>query len=157
MRQLWPCLAFLALSLTPMAAQSSHGYIFFAPGGMSAAGQTNSTVQFGGGGELLLAKGLGLGAELGLLSPTGNLGGTVGVASGNAYYHLGSKRKIDPYITVGYSRFFRGNTANSPNFGVGVNLWLWRSLGMKVEFRDHLASPGGVTAHWWGGRIGINF
>ena len=157
MRRLWPSLAFLVTSLTSVAAQSSHGYIFFAPGGVSVAGQTNSSVQFGGGGELLFAKGLGVGAELGGISPTGNLGGAVGVASGNAYYHFGSDRKIDPYITGGYSLFFRGNSANSGNFGIGVNLWLWRSLGMKVEFRDHVASPGGVTAHWWGGRVGLNF
>ena len=60
-------------------------------------------------------------------------------------------------ITSRYSLFFRGNTANSGNFGAGVNLWLWQSLGLKVEFRDHVASPGGDTAHWWGVRLGLNF
>jgi hypothetical protein len=157
MRLLWLSLAILVLGSAPATAQNSHGYLFAAPGGVSVAGRTDSTLQFGGGGELLLARGFGLGGEIGALSPSGNLGGTVGLLSGNAYYHFGSKRRIDPYITGGYSLFFRGNTANSGNFGAGVNLWLWKSLGLKVEFRDHVASPGGVTAHWWGVRFGLNF
>ena len=162
MKLLWPSpllvsLLMLVLGLAPAVAQNSHAYLFAAPGGVSVAGQTDSTFQFGGGGELLLARGLGLGAELGGLSPSGNLGGAVGLVSGNAYYHFGSKRRIDPYFTGGYSLFFRGNTANAANFGFGVNLWLWQSLGLKVEFRDHVASPGGVTAHWWGLRLGLNF
>jgi len=157
MRLAWLCLAILVLGLTPATAQNSHGYLFAAPGGVSVAGRTDSTLQFGGGAELLLARGFGLGGEIGALSPSGNLGGTVGLLSGNAYYHFGSKRRVDPYITGGYSLFFRGNTANSGNFGAGVNLWLWKSLGLKFEFRDHVASPGGVTAHWWGVRFGLNF
>ena len=157
MKALWPSLAILVLGLTPAAARNSHGYLFVAPGGVSVAGQTASTLQFGGGGELLLAKGLGLGAEIGGLSPSGDFGETVGLLSGNAYYHFGSKRRIDPYLTGGYSLFFRGNSANAGNFGFGVNLWLWQSLGLKFEFRDHVASPGGVTAHWWGARFGLNF
>ena len=103
MRLLWPSLAILVLGLTPAAAQNSHGYLFVAPGVVSVAGRTDSTLQFGGGGELLLARGFGLGGEIGGLSPSGDLGGTVGLLSGNAYYHFGSKRRIDPYITPAYT------------------------------------------------------
>ena len=95
-------MAILVLGLTPATAQNSHGYLFVAPGGVSVAGQTDSTLQFGCGGERLLARGFGLGGEIGGLSPSGDLGGT-------------------------------------------------------VEFRDHVASPGGVTAYWWGVRFGLNF
>jgi hypothetical protein len=42
------------------------------------------------------------------------------------------------------------------NFGGGVNWW-WRDrMGLKVEFRDHVAAEGG-NYHIWGVRFGLTF
>ncbi len=150
-------IALPACLLPAASAQRTDGYVFVAPGGVNGVDGAGSTLHFGGGGELGLPGGLGLGGELGALSPRGKVLSSIGIASANAFFHFGSKGKVDPYVTGGYSLFFRSATGNGGNLGIGVNLWLLRSLGLKLEFRDHVVSSGGVTNHWWGGRIGLNF
>ena len=157
LKRLGLSIALLACLLPAASAQRTHGYVFAAPGGVNGVEGAGSTLHFGGGGELGLPGRLGLGAEVGVLSPGGKVLSSIGVASANAFFHFGPKGKIDPYITGGYSLFFRSGTGNGGNVGLGVNLWLLRSLGLKLEFRDHIVSSGGVTNHWWGGRIGLNF
>ena len=146
-----------ACLLPAASAQRTHGYVFAAPGGVNGVDGAGSTLHFGGGGELGLPGRLGLGGEVGVLSPGGKVLSSIGVASANAFLHFGPKGKIDPYVTGGYSRFFRSGTGDGGNVGFGVNLWLLRSLGLKLEFRDHVVSSGGAINHWWGGRIGLNF
>ncbi len=157
MKRLGLCIAILACFLPAASAQRSHGYAFVGPGGISGTDVASPTVHFGGGGELVLPRGVGLGGEIGALSPTGDIAASIGVASANAYYHFGSKGKIDPYVTGGYSLFFRSGTGSGANFGFGVNLWLFRSLGLKLELRDHVISADAGTSQWWSGRVGLNF
>ena len=81
------CLFFLVycLGLDPCWAQlRGQGYVFVAPGGTSP--ETRATVHFGAGGEALVHKGLGVGAELGYLAPTDGDG--FGLFSANASYHF---------------------------------------------------------------------
>jgi hypothetical protein len=152
--------AFLMLTICGIAAaQSSSGYVYFAPGGATVSGQTAMTFQMGAGGDFILGKGIGLGAEIGAVGPRQNFGmGALGVLSPDLSYHFvrGKERTIDPYITGGYTMFFRGAIENLFNFGVGTNCWFASKVGLKVEFRDQVYTQGG-TAQFWGLRLGVAF
>ena len=101
-------------------AGSSHGYVFLAPGGVTCCHNTSMTLQFGAGGEALLTKGIGAGAELGVLGERRYFGDTaLGVFSPNGYYHFNRRKegKADPFVTGGYTLLFRSGHANFANFG----------------------------------------
>jgi len=152
-------IALLLLTLcSAAAAQSSNAYVYFSPGGVTASGQTAGSIQFGGGGEKILWKGIGLGAELGAWGPTQNFSYALGVFSPNVSYHFihDRTRKFDPYVTGGYTLFFRGATENLFNFGVGANYWFSHAVGMKFEFRDQVYPQNG-GAHFLGARVGVTF
>jgi hypothetical protein len=140
-------------SLAP--AQQSNLYVFGAAGG--APDNEGSTLHIGGGGEFVAARLIGVGGELGALTRTGSFRDTLGVLSINGYGHIPLKGRLDPYVTGGYSMFFRSGTASGGNFGVGANLPLLAKLGLKFEFRDHVISSGGRKNHWWEGRVGVTF
>ncbi len=149
----------LAVVALPATAQSSHGYAFFAPGAVSCSGCSGMTLHFGGGAEGVIGKGIGVGAELGFLAPREDVGEGLGVFSPNGYYHFPGRnkdRKVDPFVTAGYTLFFRSGHANLWNVGGGVNYWFAKRVGMKLELRDHIWSDGG-TLHYWGVRIGVTF
>jgi len=149
----------LTILVAPATAQSSHGYAFFAPGASSCSGCNNMMLHFGGGAEGIIGKGIGVGAELGFLAPRQNVGEGLGVFSPNGYFHFRGKnkdRKVDPFVTGGYTLFFRSGHANLWNFGGGLNYWFASRLGLKVELRDHIWPENGAT-HYWGVRIGLNF
>ena len=137
---------FLGL-LTPALAPRSHGYVF----------SVLKTKIVGGGAELALTNGIGLGGEVCTTIPSGGVTPGVGIASANAYYHFCLGNRVDPYLIGGYSKKIRGDSGSGGNIGFGVNLWLLRSLGFKIELRDHVISTNGTTYHWWGGRFGLNF
>ncbi len=140
-------------------AQSSNGYVFFAPGGVTCCGHTAMTLHFGAGGEAVLGAGIGLGAEIGALGPRQDFAdGVVGILSPNGYYHFARGRRVraDPFVTGGYTLLFRSGHENLFNFGGGFHYWLAGGLGVRVEFRDHVYSNG-VTLHYWGLRFGLAF
>lgn len=157
-------LAFLFLAFVPAMtfAQSidehkGQGYVFFAPGATSPGG--TGTAHIGGGGEGLVYKGLGVGAELGYLAPWQSFGNGLGVLSLDGSYHFLPHRgegKVVPFVTSGYTLFFRSGTANGVNFGGGVNYWFRDHLGLRLEFRDNVWTTYG-TAHHVGFRIGLAF
>jgi hypothetical protein len=111
------------------AAQHSHGYGFVAPGGASCCGHTSATLHVGGGGEGILGKGIGIGAEIGALGDTRSFEySAIGVFSANGYYHFvhGTDIKLDPFFTGGYTLIFRSGYASLFNFGGGINYWFHR-------------------------------
>ncbi len=138
---------------------AGHGYVFFAPGGASNSGFTNSTMHAGGGGDIFVWKGLGAGAELGAIWPTENIAGIIGVLSVNGSYHFygSTPRKVVPFVTSGYTLLFREGTANATNVGGGVTWWFREKTGLRLEFRDHIWSPDRSTVHLWQVRIGLSF
>jgi len=148
----------IALVFTAAAsAQSTSGYVFIAPGGVSGAAKTQGTLQAGGGFEIALPKGFGAGAEIGALSPWSSWGdATLGVFAASGYYHFlqGKNRRLDPFADAGYTLFFHGGHANLFHFGGGLNLWASRHLGARIELRDQVYSNYG-TLHYWGFRVGI--
>lgn len=141
------------------AAQSSNGYVFFAPGGATCCHNTSLTLQFGGGGEAVLAKGIGVGAEIGIVGTRQYFGDTaLGVFSPNGYYHFNRRReaRTDPFVTGGYSLLFRSGHSNFANFGGGLNYWFHHRLGARLEIRDQLNTTGTI-GHLWGVRFGLAF
>jgi hypothetical protein len=135
------------------------GYFFAAPGGRSVQGSSAATYYVGGGGELLLPKGIGAGVEAQGVIPGHFPRETIGIVSVNGYYHPARARlgKLDPFGTVGYSLAFRTGTANLWNFGAGMNYWFRDNVGLLVEFRDHPWDTGRVTSHLWAFRFGLSF
>lgn len=146
----------VAIPVLVSAQSKGQGYFFVAPGGISGSGRTVSSLHFGGGGEGLLYKGLGVGGEIGYLGLARSLGDGFGVFSANGSYHFRTRsdRKLAPFVTAGYSLAFRSGTANMFNFGGGVHYWFCEKVGLRLEFRDHVWSR---EAHFWGLRIGVAF
>jgi hypothetical protein len=152
----------ILLSLAAGAsAQSGRGYAFIAPGGRSVSGNTQANYYVGGGGELLLPKGIGAGVEAQGVLPSHSFSNDVfGIFSLNGYYHPLQGRgndKIDPFATLGYSLAFRTETANLWNYGAGMNYWFRDNVALLVEFRDHPWKAGQVRTHYWGFRFGLSF
>ena len=142
-----------------LSAQPSNGYVFFAPGGVTCCSQTAMTLQFGLGGEAVIGKGIGAGAEISALGTRQYFSDSVvGVFSPNGYYHFvhGKDVKVDPFVTGGYTLLFRSGHANLFNFGGGMNYWFKRHLGLRIEFRDQVHTDGSAV-HYWGIRAGLAF
>lgn len=145
----------LVLSAGAAWAQAGNVYVFVAPGALSCCGGSLATIQGGVGGEVSVWKRLAAGAEIGALGPVENIGSGFGVASFNGYGHLlGSGRKLDPFVTGGYSLLWSNGHANAGNVGAGLNYWFARHFGLRVEGRDHIRNQG-QQVHYWGVRFGI--
>jgi len=52
---------------------------------------------------------------------------------------------------------FRNESLNLWNVGGGVDCWLKPTVGLRVEFRDHILAESGATTHLWGPRVGVVF
>jgi len=161
MRRVVIIMSFLVLAPAAVFGQTPSeprgwGYGFGAVGGTS--GSSVATLQVGGGGEGLVFKGFGLGAELGYLAPFENLSDGIGILSTNVSYHFvkpKANRKLVPFVTGGFSLAFRGGQAAGGNFGGGVQYWMRPHLGLRFEFRDHIFSSD--TSNLYGFRVGLSF
>ncbi len=141
------------------------GYIFMGVGSLrSSGGGLHSNYHVGGGGEVLLVKGFGVGAELGAMGRPGNGVGVLSIDPSYHFLHASGKSKIAPFIEGGYTRTIGGNYPvlydNLFNFGGGIHYWAFRRVGLRLEFRDHVqhVSPilgSGYTDHYWVLRIGL--
>jgi len=145
----------------PETEHRAQGYAFFAPSGVFTKYGHTGTVHFGGGGEALVYKGIGIGAELGYLAPWKYMGSGIGMLSVDGSYHFTRNRKVSPFITGGYSLAFRDGHINLVNFGGGMNWWVTDRFGLRLEFRDHLYRQTRMyptqNVHYLGGRIGVAF
>jgi hypothetical protein len=153
----------ILLSLVPAAALAQNagdrrawGYVFGGAGGNSGGSSTPS-FQVGAGGEGLVYKGLGLGAEIGYLAPFRSGGDGIGIFSPDVSYHFkSSKSKLVPFVTGGYSLAFRsGVNSSGGNFGGGVQYWMKDHLGLRLESRDHVFSSD--SPHFYQFRVGLSF
>jgi hypothetical protein len=158
--RLWFALLLLLFTFSGIAAaQRSMGYWYAAPGAVRAGGHDALTVHLGGGGEFAIWKGISAGIEAGAVGATRNYTESLqGTASANGYYHFFRSKtaRYDPFVTGGYSLFFRRGTANLGNYGAGLNYWFLQHLGARVEVRDHVL-PGNGGTHFWGIRMGFSF
>ena len=128
------------------------GYAFFAPGVASSGG--DGFAHFGGGGEVRIKR-VGLGGEIGYATPWRSFADGIGVFSPNMSYNFRSG-KVSPFVTGGYTLFFRNGTANGANFGGGINYWFKERTALRFEVRDNFfwETDG---AHLVGFRVGLSF
>jgi len=125
------------------AADRHHGqaYLFLAPGEYVGYSDTEATMQFGGGGEAFVYRGLAAGAEIGgIWALRGS--DLLGVLSVDGSYHLSRSRRLSPFLTCGYSLLWGDGHRNLVNFGGGVNWWIGKRKGIRLEFRDHVYADG---------------
>jgi hypothetical protein len=131
------------------------GYAFGGVGGASGSGST-AFFSAGGGGERLVHKGLGLGADIEYLAPFRDPGNGLGIISPDISYHFSRGSKLVPFVTGGYSLAFRsGATASGGNFGGGVQYWMKDHIGLRFEVRDHVFSSD--SPHQFQFRVGLSF
>ena len=143
------------------------GYFFFAvgSGNIGPNGTSQKDLHVGAGGEGFIDKGLAIGAELGPVGPSSARSGpiTLGwvdyaipLGSANLSYHFLPStidRKFEPFVTAGYSLFFRHGTFHGYNVGGGVNAWMNKNAALRLEGRVHSA----YNYHFAGFRIGMTF
>jgi hypothetical protein len=146
----------LAFAVLAQAQGNSHGYLLAAPGGTAPSG--GGTLHLAGGGDGVFNNGASVGAEVGYLFPFRDASSGLGLFSVNGGYHfLKSGSKAVPFITGGYTGFFRDGYANGVNFGGGVNYWFKERVGVRIEFRDNIAAFDGDAVHFLNVRFGITF
>ena len=157
MKNIMVAAGFLFLSSVVGFAQDAdehhgQGYAFFAPSVTSPG--TQGFMHTGGGGEALIKR-VGIGGEVGYLAPWRDLRDGIGVGSANGSFNL-RPGKVSPFVTGGYSLFFRSGTANGYNFGGGVHYWLSDKTGLRFEVRDNVL-PEYKDLHFVGFRVGVTF
>jgi hypothetical protein len=157
MKNILVAAGFLFLGSISGFAQSSEdhhaqGYIFFAPG--VASGRTTGFMHAGGGGEALIKR-VGIGGEIGYLTPWRYLSEGIGVGSVNGSFNL-KPGKVSPFVTGGYTLVFRNGTASGYNFGGGVHYWLTERAAIRFEVRDNVVRDF-HDQHFVGFRIGVTF
>ncbi len=137
-----------------------HGYAYFAPGW---AGETGTwTAHVGAGGEGFFVTNVGLGADVGYLTPIRSWSDGIGTFSPNLIARFRAKsaeNRVEPFVSGGYTLFFRQGTCSGVNFGGGVNYWFKDRVGLRFELRDSVMIPGGDAraTHFVGLRIGLTF
>lgn len=134
------------------------GYAFGAPGFASCCGESTAILHAGGGGEALIGNWLGVGADVGYIAPFQSFSEGLGLLSVNGSYHFprtGVNYRTQPFVTSGYSLAFRKGHVNLWNVGGGADFWITRTVGMRIEVRDHIYSEYGATSHLWGPRLGV--
>ena len=149
----------LFLQSAPLLAQQEehpkawgHGFAGF---GAFVDGNSPALYHFGGGGGGLLAAGVGVNIDLGVVGLVEG-GDVVGLFSPGALYAFNRREKLSPFVTGGYSMLFRSGALHGGFIGGGVNYWLGDSLGLRFEVRDHIFSEGD-TAHLLEGRFSVVF
>jgi hypothetical protein len=150
-------LACLLAGASAIMLAQSHGYLSFGPGGATSDGHTSGAMYMGGGGELISRIGLGGGAEVGYTTPWRSFRSGIGIASANGSFHFNRSGSVVPFVTGGYTLFFRSGHANGFNAGAGVNWWLSHRIGLKVEVRDHVGLGRFNDVQLWAVRAGITF
>ena len=155
-------LLLLPLGLKAQESEPPRGTanVFFGGGGAFADGERAGVLQFGGGGEGRIYKGLSAGAELGYVHPGESFREGFGLLSTNGTYRFWNawpSQKVVPFVTAGYSLAFRDGTANLANFGGGLDYWFRQRAALRLEARDHIwpGKNGIPTSHILMFRVGL--
>lgn len=124
-----------------LRAQSSQdrkawGYAGGAVGVTAGDGSSLGFFHVLAGGEGLMAGGLGAAVDVGYIAPFEEVSAGFGALSPGISYHFGRNKKADPFVTGGYTLFFRSGTANGYHFGGGVDWWAKERMGIRFEGRD---------------------
>jgi hypothetical protein len=131
----------------------SDAYVYAGPGGVSGSwAPAGAAIVAGGGGEWLVASGLGVGGEAGIFK-------TLGVVSLNGSWHVGQRSHetgLQPFVTSGYTHMEGEGGFSAWNAGGGVIVW-GHHRGLRLEFRDHVRPDDRGTLHYWALRAGLTF
>jgi hypothetical protein len=142
-----------------------HGYAYFAPGfGNYRSGQRPAAMEFGGGGEVLVHKGLAIGADIGRLHVDAakySIASNLVLLSVNGAYHFGARKqgaKVVPFVTWGGGRGWSlrqgGGSGSTINLGGGIQYWFQKRMALRLEVRDTFISE---NFHHLGLRLGLAF
>lgn len=137
MKKLIAIVALLLMGPASMSAQNAN-HPYYAQGYGFVADE--ATVGFAGGvgAEGIFSNGFGLGGEyVKAENPFRE-----NMLSANFFYHFGAsrtKRMFEPFVTGGFTRFWVTNLNLSPaggaNLGCGMNIWLAKHVGVRLEGR----------------------
>jgi hypothetical protein len=155
-------LVFAAWSQT-VSAQMPEGKrsMFRVYGGLGFVSSEGGDGIFNGGfgGEYFLLKGFSVGGDAGYLGPLEGPEEGFGNLNVNASYHFltaSETRKIVPFVSGGYTLFFREGSANLFNIGGGIIYWMDSGKGWRFEVRDQIWSDYG-TYHYVSFNVGFVF
>ena len=113
----------------------SMGFFF---GGIGSCQHGYGFLHTGGGGQARLAGGLGITAEMGYLAYLEAPGRGVGLFSPGVVYSFNRSARTVPFVTGGYTLFFRSGTASGFFVGGGVDRWMGEHWGIRIEGRDQV-------------------
>lgn len=119
--------------------------------GFVAGGSEGMSPYAGLGGEVRVANGFGVGAEIGATSLTGDANKTTGLGSLDLLYHHFPKKlrgNVAPFLAGGYTAFFGHNTHEGTGFGDhkplmtegfnvggGIDVFATKHIGVRLDLR----------------------
>jgi hypothetical protein len=123
----------------------AEGYAFLGLGG--PASPPYLVEHMGLGGEVFLYKGLALAGEAGYARwghacAVGCVDRRAVLSADFAYnFRLaGRAARFEPFLIGGYTAMGNHGVGSSANNGAGVNVWVMRRIGVRLEFRVYTAS-----------------
>lgn len=135
------------------------GYLFIGEGLLSADSAHFGITHVGGGGKVWLSKGLGVDGELGAMGKPASGVGLFSVGPSYNLLHFSFQSRVVPFVDAGYTRAFGARnytrSANLANFGCGINYWLFRRVGLRLDFRDDVDHGPRAVGHYPALRIGL--
>jgi hypothetical protein len=138
--------------------RASYGYAF--TGLIVASNGGEPGLQAGIGGEGIIYKGFGVGGEIGYFrQATFGSDSGIGLLSVNPSYHFmnaSKSRRLVPFVTGGFSLFFRSGAVIGSNFGGGITYWLKDRIGVRLEVRDQIPAYSGI-GHFPSFRAALTF
>jgi hypothetical protein len=136
-----------------LSLKRTTGFVFIAPGAVTAGRDASATVHAGAGADVRIYKGLTAGAELGGIGG----GDKLAIFSSNVSYRFlnaTQSRKLVPYLTAGYTAAVTGEVGeNWFNVGGGIDYWIGQRTGVRLEFRDQADPNHSQLWHFLEGRV----
>lgn len=150
-----------ALALMLMSARGADaqvlGYGIAGPAGFSGFwGSGSDSMHPAAGGEALVRGIAGVGGEFGAIVGSGSY---LFVYSINGVLHVLPARgghRVSPFITGGYTHMYnRDGGFDAWNAGGGVDVWIRKRAGLRVDFRNHVRPDDRGTVQYWTLRAGV--
>ncbi len=122
------------------------GYFFAAPGAIAvnATGGGETSIEFGGGYEGFLYRGLGIGIEIGGLyvPDESSTKHWAAVFSPILSYDFqrSTTQKVSPFVVLGAYMASEFQVCCGTTFGGGIKYWMSEHFGLRFEFRDNVRS-----------------
>ena len=130
------------------------GYVFAAPGTFISEGAT--TLEYGGGMQWLVYRGLGLGFDASLMGFAECFSCRMALGSLDASYHfVPSSGRLVPFVLGGVGGIvFADGGGGLVSVGGGINYWFENGMALRLEVRDRFEGSGVQNL---GVRIGVTF